>query len=174
MNAKEVSYVGEVWKDIKNYEDEYQVSNLGRVRNKKTKKILKLKKEKNGYLRVGLRKNGKQKWYLVHRLVWEAFNGKIPEGMEINHISEDKTDSRLCNLNLLNHKANICWGTCIERRAKSKSKSVIQKSLQGEIIKIWASLIEIQRALGYRHECISSCCRGKRKTAYKYIWQYER
>ena len=126
-----------------------------------------------GYLRVGLCKNGKSKYCFVHRLVYETFNGKVPNGFEINHISECKTDNRICNLNLLSHKANINWGTGIERKSKSQSKPVIQKSLQGELVRVWPSAHEVERQLGYGQENICACCKGKIKTAYKYIWEYE-
>lgn len=43
----------------------------------------------------------------VHRFVWETFNGKIPFGMEINHINEDKTDNRLENLECITQTENI-------------------------------------------------------------------
>ena len=187
----EENYVGEIWKDIKGYEGLYQVSNLGRVRslenNKKRKeKILKHVLNNRGYQHVALCKNGKVKKCYVHRLVYETFNGKIPKGYEINHISEDKTENSLSNLNLLSHKANLNWGTRNERAgkaiSKAKSKPVIQKTLQGEIIKIWPSANEIQRQLGYNKGSICSCCRGgyfqKGKwvnctKAYGYIWEYE-
>lgn len=187
MNIKDVSYLGEVWKDIKNYEDEYEVSNLGRVRNKKTKKILKPCLDKKGYPMVKLYKNGKAKTKRVHQLVWEAFNGKIPEGYQINHISECKTENRLENLNLMTPKQNSNWGTRNERigkaniNNKNRSKSVIQKSLDGKVIRIWSSTIEIQRKLGYSQGNISACCRGGHYAkgkwinytkAYGYIWQY--
>ena len=173
MNTKDVSYLGEVWKDIKDYEDEYEVSNLGRVRNKKTKKILKLKKEK-GYLRVGLFKNGKKKYYLVHRLVYEAFIGEIPNGMQVNHKDENKENNVLSNIDtLMTRKENINWGSGNERRGKALSKSVVQKTLQGEMIKIWASTREIQRQLGYSHSNILECCNGKLTQSHGFIWEYE-
>lgn len=175
MNAKEVSYVGEVWKDIKDYEDEYEISNLGRVRNKKTKKILKTWLNHNGYLRVELSKNGKHKFYFVHRLVYEAFIGEIPEGMQVNHKDENKQNNILSNIDtLMSPKQNLNYGTRNERSSKNRSKSVIQKSLDGKVIKVWSSLHEIQRVLGYSKGNISNCCVGRNycNTAYGYLWQY--
>ena len=172
----------EIWKDIRKG---YQASNKGRTRSLDRYverngrlmfvkgRILKQCLNRDGYPIVTLHDNGKRKYKYVHQLVWEAFNGKIPEGMEINHISECKTDNSLSNLNLLSHRANVNWGTRNERTGKALSKSVAQKSLDGEVIKIWPSTMEIQRELGYSHRNICSCCNGKRKTAYGYIWQYE-
>ena len=56
----------------------------------------------NGYLRVAIN----SKSYLVHRIVWEMNNGKIPDGMQIDHINHDRTDNRLCNMRLVTGKVN--------------------------------------------------------------------
>ena len=51
-------------------------------------------------------RNGKsKKKNQVHRLIREAYNGLIPEGMVIDHINNNKHDNRLCNLRLV--KTNI-------------------------------------------------------------------
>jgi len=39
-------------------------------------------------------------------LVWEAFNGKIPAGLEIDHIDRDKHNNTLSNLRLVTHSEN--------------------------------------------------------------------
>ncbi len=172
----------ENWVNIK-YLEGYQVSNLGRIKSLNylrtgKEQILKPSKNKYGYLVVGLSKNGKTKTFYVHRLVWSAFNGPIPEGMQINHKSEVKTDNRLENLELVTPKENCNWGTYNERMAKAKingktSKAVIQFDLNGKLIKEWISTNEIERQLGYIHSNISLCCNGKRKTAYGYVWKYK-
>ena len=119
----------EIWKDINGYEGLYQISNLGRVKSFYSGyvKILKLKIT-NGYYRIGLRKNGKRKFYQIHRLVYETFIGEIPQGIQVNHINEVKTDNRLENLNLMTPKENINWGTGIQRRAeKRKGKALSEE-----------------------------------------------
>ena len=76
----------EIWKDVKGYEGLYQVSNLGRIWNVKTQRILKPIDTGRGYFRVHLTaKNGKRKQELIHRLAAIAFIPN-PFGLpQVNH-----------------------------------------------------------------------------------------
>ena len=67
--------------------------------------LCKQSKASAGYRRVRVSGN-KLDIVFVHRLVWETFNGEIPEGMEIDHINTIKTDNRLENLRCVTHKEN--------------------------------------------------------------------
>lgn len=53
---------------------------------------------KGGDLRVALNKNGKQSWKTVSRLVAEAFVENLREVEQVDHINNDKSDNRACNL----------------------------------------------------------------------------
>ena len=165
----------EIWKDIKGFEGLYRVSNLGRVKSfyGLKEKILKPGIVNNGYYQVELCKNSIRKFYMVHRLVWEAFNGQIPEGLQVNHINEIKTDNRLSNLNLMTPKENINWGTGIERGHKKQSKVVLQFTLDNILVKEYPSTKQVERELGFAQGNISKCCKGKRKTAYNFKWKYK-
>lgn len=44
---------------------------------------------------------------LLHRIMWETFNGEIPDGYEIDHIDANKENNALSNLQLILHKDNI-------------------------------------------------------------------
>ena len=180
-NSKEI----EEWRDAQWYEGLYQVSSLGRVRSLDrlvdngrgiyvTKgRILKPGMDKDGYLHVFLCKDGKPTIFSVHRLAYEAFNGKIPEGMQVNHIDEDKTNNRLDNLNLMTPKENTNWGTGIERRAKKHSKPIIQYSLNGDKLAEYPSVCDAARKLTINIGNISSALKGMRKTAGGYIFRYK-
>ena len=161
----------EIWRPVVGYEGLYEVSNLGRVKSiRKGERLLKPGHDRRGYLQVVLSKSSTTRTYKVHRLVWTAFNGPIPEGMQVNHINEVKTDNRLCNINLMTPKENMNWGT----RTQRVSKPVIQYDLAGNVVKgDWSSTMEIQRQTGYLNNNISDCCRGKRKTYKGYIWRYK-
>ena len=177
--------IEELWKDIPNYEG-YQVSNLGRVKSLKRfrkgkngslvpvkEKILKPQMPNSGYYRVTLCKHSTIKFYYVHRLVYEAFNGQIPENMQVNHINEVKTDNRLENLNLMTPKENINYGTGKERCTKKRSKAVLQFDLNDKFVKEYLSTKQVERETGFAQQYISACCKGKYKTAYNYKWKYK-
>ena len=172
----------EIWKDIKGFEGIYQVSNLGRVKSleridarghRLKEKILKPHPSDNRYYRVGLCKNSKVRFYMVHRLVWEAFNSPIPEGYEINHLDERPVNNALSNLSLVTHKENLNWGTRNERSAKKQSKTVLQFTLEDILIKEYPSAHQVERETGFAFQYIVNCCNGKYKQAYGYKWQYK-
>lgn len=86
------------WIDIAGYENLYQVSNLGNVRSKKTGRFIKAKKNNRGYLTVGLSKNKKQKWFLIHRLVADNFYSNYDKSMHVYHRDGNKTNNNIENL----------------------------------------------------------------------------
>ena len=59
-----------------------------------------------GYPRLTISRNNKKSQHTVHRLVVETFIGAIPQGMQVDHINEVKTDNRLENLQILTPSAN--------------------------------------------------------------------
>lgn len=172
----------EFWRDIQGFEGLYQVSSYGRVKSlnynhTNQERILKQTKNTFGYLLVCLYKEGKGKTFKVHRLVYEKFVGEIPEGMQVNHINEDKTDNRVDNLNLMTCKENINWGTRTERQTEKMtngitSKQVIQLSLDGVELARFPSTNEVQRQLGFSKGNISNCCNGRYKQVYGFKWRY--
>lgn len=165
----------EIWKPVLNYEGLYEVSNFGRVKSLISGKILKPRKRNDGYLSVVLCENGKTKMFYVHRLVYSAFNGEIPAGLQVNHINDkDKTDNRLCNLNLMTPKENTNWGTGIQRRAEKQSKPVIAFDKSGNLVQEFKSLTEAANWLGKKcMNNICSCLKGHIHSAYSYVWRYK-
>ena len=171
----------EVWRDVKGYEGLYQVSNMGRVKSLGRKdrfgrvikeRVLEPAVTHNGYLRVGLHVDGKRKMLRVHRLVCEAFHENPDNKSEVNHVNENKTDNRACNLEWSTRAENCNHGSRNERVAKALSKPVGQYTRDGELVKIWPSAIEVQRQAGFNHGYICETANGKRKKAYGFIWKY--
>ena len=69
-------------------------------------KELKPHKTKNGYMRIGLPKNGKSKKFLVHRLLALHFIPNPENKKCVDHINGIKYDNRLENLRWLTNKEN--------------------------------------------------------------------
>lgn len=151
----------------------YEVYPDGKIWSYSQKKWLKPQTNKNGYQQVGLTDNeGKRKLYYLHRVVYEAVTGDtIPPNMEINHRNEIKTDNRFFeNLELVSHKKNLNFGTCIKRAAKARSKQVGAYK-DGELVFTFSSTIECGRQ-GFDQSSVSKCCRGERKTHRGYTFKY--
>lgn len=100
----------EIWKDIAGYENEYQVSNLGRVRSLKSSIILKPQVATNGYLIACLWKDNIQKKYCIHRLVAIAFIPKPENLSDVNHLDENKENNAVSNLEWCTHLYNMNYG----------------------------------------------------------------
>lgn len=56
--------------------------------------------------------------------------------------------------------------------ARKRTKQIIQLSLDGEAIRIWDGLWQIEEELGFIANYIGACCKGKYKTAYGFKWKY--
>ena len=157
-------------RDIKGYEGLYAVTSCGRVWSYKSKIFLKPFKNKKGYLRVCLSKNGDKKNPYIHRLVMETY---CPiEGMndlQINHCDENKENNCLNNLEWCDAKYNNNYGTRTARSAAARSKAV--RCLDDK--KLFLSTMEASRQTGINHGNISRCCNGKRKTAGGKRWMFE-
>ena len=94
----------EIWKEIPGCDGKYQVSSTGKVKsmnyrgNTGIEKTLKLSRDKDGYLRASIYISGKQRYFMVHRLVASAFIPNPNEKPEVNHKNGVKDDNRLENL----------------------------------------------------------------------------
>ena len=194
-----IENINEIWLPIENYED-YQVSNHGRVKSlnyNKTKQeqILKLYTNKYGYQQVMFCKDGKRKMFSVHRLVASTFIDNPNNYEQVNHKDENPSNNHVDNLEWCTAQYNINYGTRNEKASKAmigkysgennpkamlgklgkdcpNSKQVIQLTLNNEVIRIWDSMMDIQRELDYNQGNISKCCRGRYKSSYGYKWAY--
>lgn len=159
----------EIWKDIKGYKGLYQVSNLGRVKSFyfKKEKILKLRFTGRYYQAI-LTKNGKQKSYLIHRLVAIHFIPNPKNLPTVNHKDENKANNNVDNLEWCTQMYNIHYGTGLQRRIATQYKPVL--CIEKDII--YPSQIEAGRQLGICHRHINDCCKGRRNTTGGYHWKY--
>lgn len=125
-NFTETELSHEQWRYVDGYDGMYQVSDLGRVRSLKFGKVIVLRasKDKDGYLMVGLSKDGKTKKSYIHRLVAQAFIENDDETkIYINHRDECKQNNRLWNLEWCTASYNQTYNGLQHRRMSNYHRS---------------------------------------------------
>lgn len=160
-------------KVIKDYPD-YSITENGEIYSNKYKETRKLKNHytPQGYLRIGLCKNGKQKHFLVHDLVALTYIPNPDNKPFVNHKDEDKTNNRVDNLEWCTSKENNRHGTRLTRIAESNKIAILQLDKLGRIIKRWDSQTDAGRELGLDKRNINACLKGRRKLCGGYKWRY--
>ena len=157
----------EIWKDIKDYEGHYQVSNLSRVKSIKFGKEIILKQNiRRGYYYVGLSKNGITKNYFVHRLVAQAFLPNPNNYPCVNHKDENKLNNNVENLEYCSVLYNNTYGTRLQkvsekmRNRKEWSKPIDVYDLNMNFIETLPSIEECGRKYNVLTINIRHCCNG--------------
>lgn len=158
----------EVWKDIEGYEGIYQISNLGRVRNLKYKRVLKHSTHPRGYLINVLYRNGVGVGYSVHRLVAKAFVPNPTNKPQVNHIDEVKTNNRFDNLEWVTEKENINHGS----RTLRASKMVTVRNNVGHET-TYPSLTACANSLGISVSSVSYYIKHNKCNKQGYIFKYK-
>lgn len=164
----------EIWKDLPSelLMSKYQVSNLGRIKNKKTQYILTQNPRPDGYIRNSLHlDNNIQKSFLCHILVAKTFILNPENKPTVNHINIIRSDNRVINLE---------WATYSEQSFKENKKSyktnygksINQYDLDNNFIKTWNKLTDVENELNIDKRNISAVLRGKRTQSGGFIWKY--
>lgn len=108
----------------------------------------------------------------------------LEECMLVSVSENSRQSDKHQNYSYMQGKNNPMYGKCHSKESKQKmsiikqggnnpyAKKVAQYDKQGNLIKIWNCMMDVQRKLGIKHSNICDCCRGKRKTAGGYIWKY--
>jgi len=87
----------------------YEILDTGVVRYRDTGKVCPDYDDgKNGYRKIKIYPDGSKirKSFWMNRLVWQAFNGPIAPGIEIDHMNGNRVDNRLDNLLSTTKKQN--------------------------------------------------------------------
>lgn len=168
----------EIWVDVKR-NNNYSISNTGKIINKKNGKQLKASKDKNGYMAINL---GRKCRTHLHRLLAEAFIPNPDNKSEVDHINTIRDDNRLENLRWVTKKEQMNNPLTIEhQRNTSKTmvgikakanKPIYQFDINGNFIKEWLSARLADNELNISYKSISQNLRGKSKSAGGYIWKY--
>lgn len=153
-----------LWKDIEGYEGLYKISNTGEVMalcNYRGKNHILKPQIKGNYYQVGLRKNNKRKWFLIHRLVAQSFIENPYKLPQVNHKDENKL-------------YNNTYGSRIETVKSKTSKPVKQYDLLGNFINKFPSISEASRRTNIDASNIIKVIKGKYKHTKGYIWQLDK
>lgn len=171
----------EIWKTVPDYRfTNYEVSNKGRVRSKAyiddtgmlhKVHFRRLIKKINGYTQVILYQDNIHKDYRVHRLVALAFIPNPHNYPVINHKDENKNNNCVSNLEWCTYSYNSKYRNIMHRTQINRQKPVIQKDINGNIIKTWHSLNSTKLG-GYDPSSVSKCCRGKIVSYRGFYWDY--
>lgn len=185
----------EIWKDIAGYEGYYQISNLGHVKalervdsnqRKHKEHILHDIGNAKGYYHVHLSKGNKAKWFLVHRLVAEAFLDKKDGCDIVNHLDNNPQNNNVCNLEWTTYKGNMQWAA---KQGRMKGNDAnLQKAVETLKVSVIAtdrdgyeyyfrSQADAARELGLTDSMrkhIAAACRNDYgyKTVGGYRWRY--
>lgn len=157
----------EIWRDIKDYEGIYRISNLGNVYSVRRDSLLKSGMSGNGYLSVILCTDGRRKHFKVHRLVAEAFIENKLNKPAVNHKDEDKHNNNVNNLEWVTTKENINYGTRNIRTSKR-----IKVIYQDDTYEIWESANVFAREFGVNQSNVCAALHGRIKTAYGMRFEY--
>lgn len=166
----------EEWKQI-NELDNYEVSTSGRVRNKKTKRVLRETYSNSGRAIVKLRKNNKYVNKGVATLVAEAFIDEPRNGRRVRHVDKNKTNNYLSNLSYDKQESDYVEATKIGKIRKLSSVNgctryeISKKELKilvNETDQIYLSVEACANALCISQEEVAQCLHQKQKTSNGY------
>ncbi len=158
----------EKWRTISENE-KYEVSNLGRIINKKTKMIRKNYITRAGYERICLSKHSKVKFHLVHRLVAQAFIPNPKNFPQVNHKDKNRVNNRVENLEWVNQSMNMKH--CVETGAKRYKRPIWRRNSKGEVT-YFDSIVKAAKAVGCSTSNISACLNGRKERAVDSTWGY--
>ena len=185
----------EIWKDILCYDGifkgHYEISSLGRVRNKDGQIKQVGRNGRSKYPTVNLYLNGKNHTAYIHILVACAFVPNPYKKPCVDHINAYTTDYRIENLRWVTHKENLnnpitkkkvnevthspeIIAKAFETRKRNKTKrtpiTLHQFTLDGKHVATYASLIDAERNTCINFKNIAEALKGRRQSVGGYLW----
>ena len=180
----------EVWKDIKDYEGIYQVSNRGNIRSLDREVVysngtvrnhkgveMKPSIDKDGYLRVNLSRNGKKSRFFIHRLVGMAFIPNEEDKPAINHKDGVKDNNEVSNLEWATHSENVthAFETGLNTPHDGGTSIPVNKvdKYTNKIIKKYTSISSASRDTGHSIQRIIANANTESGSYCDFVWRYE-
>lgn len=151
---------------------EFTIDEDGRIWRRRGGKLVRAEhRMPQGYLQIRKMVNGKRYHTGAHRVVWEYFNRRIPDGHIINHDNGQKDDNRPWNLKLATHSVNIKHafehGLLDQSGQKNPSAKLTDKQV-AEIRLAYSTggftQADLAQKYGVSYQCISKIVRGDRRS----------
>ena len=177
---------GEIWKPIKDFEERYYISNLGRCKRigrfdsngrRVVEFIMKQHKTDRDYLSCSFIKHGKKYYRRTNRLVAQAFIPNPENKPQVNHKNKIRWDNMVGNLEWATtsedaiHKYNFGDYKHPSGRESKLSKLFYQYTIDGVFVAEWKSLRDAKR-IGFHRNGIKDSIKGIRKTYRGFIWSF--
>lgn len=147
----------EQWLPIEGYEDRYEVSYCGIVRNIRSGKILSQVVIKRRRKAVALVRYGKSKTFMIHRLVATAFVRGKESWLEVNHIDGDHSNNCADNLEWITPEENMDHAL---RNGLIPSTAVVAQPIHGAVGYFFRSINQATKC-GFRSSCIYAALSGE-------------
>ena len=160
----------EIWKDIPGYEGIYQVSDRGRVRNRKGL-LLALQPHQAGYRVAHLCRGGVRRIYTVHRLVARVFLGEPSGRLEVCHKNHDKSDNVVTNLVWGTHAENVGQTISAGRNYIPRKKVIGTAISDGKQVFFDSQSAAERFFTGRNTSAIHNVLVGKAQSAFGYTWE---
>jgi hypothetical protein len=165
--------MSETWRKIPSFPD-YEASSLGRIRRTVQAPagrrciggILATRVDRKGYVNTGPSRDCKQHVVKVHRLVAEAYLGKCPEGMQVNHIDGNKQNNAPGNLEYVTQSENIKHAYRLGLKKPLRGPLQPRARLRADdirkivLLEGAVSQVEIARLFGVDNRTISAIYKG--------------
>jgi len=164
---------GEIWKPVIGYEKCFVVSNYSRIKSlprltRKEERIIKPYIGPTGYYEINIFLYGKRVHKKVHRILMEAFVPNPENKDTIDHIDTNTLNNSLDNLRWATYKENTNNTkslprilNALERAHSIWKRAVVQKDLEGNIIRVFDSAKEASVITGIDKNSIGQCARKR-------------
>lgn len=156
----------ELWVRSKKF-DNYEASSEGRIRNKKTGRILKTQVGPKGYMKVTLHKDKIPYTVKVHRFIADTFYDGEHDGLDVNHEDGNKQNNKISNLYFCTRKENIrhAFDTGLKKPSRQIKIRIVETDEEFESVRACA------RAINGNQSAILRCLAGKENTCRGYHFE---